>query len=121
MSTTTKIALAIKAALQASPALSMFDPDAIYIGAPGDILPCISIDGTFAIEGKQKQRGSTLHIWMAEADANTDAGDIHDIADAFVDALRGTPILPSAWVHQPEATQNVDHVVVPVVVYTDAL
>lgn len=121
MSTTQNIALVIKAAIQSSPALSMFEMDSVYIGAPGEARPCISIDGTFSIAGKQKQRGSTLHIWMEEFFENEDGGDIHDIADDFVAALRTTPILPSEWTHQPEPEHGLDHIVIPVVVYIDAL
>lgn len=121
MSTTTDICKVISDVITNTPSLKMLDAGAIFVGLPStNKKQCITIDGVYAIEAKNNMRGITIHLWMPLSAAKQ-AGDIHDIADALVVALKGSPILMSNWTHQPDSNNNVDHVVFPAEVYTDLL
>lgn len=122
MSTLTKIARVISAAISSTPALSALDPKGVYGGLlPAGVTQGVTIDGSFAIEAKQKQRGYTIHLFRPLGTKPQQAGDIEDMADALVAALKGSPILTSNWTRQPDSANNIDHVVFPVVIYLDLL
>lgn len=122
MSTTHKIAAVISNAIKNTPALATIGSASVYADSlPPSIKTGITIDGTYSIEGKTNQRGATLHLWMPMPDKPTKSGDIEDMADALVVALKGSPILPSTWIRQPDETAKMDHVVFPVVVYVNLL
>jgi hypothetical protein len=121
MSNTIKVCQVISEAIANSPALSMLDSGAIFVGLPpAGVDSCVTVDGVFSIEAKQKQNGITIHLYRPFTTPDK-AGDIHDIADALIDALKGSAILTTNWVHQPDATNNIDHVVFPATVYIGLL
>jgi hypothetical protein len=122
MTVSTDICQVLKAAIQRTPLFNNFDHDAIYIGGlPVGIKSAFSVNGTYSIQGKTRQRGATLHLWLPLASPEDETGIIEDMAEALVLSLNGTAIFPTTWIRQPETAHGIDHVVFPVVVYLDLL